>query len=129
MAFVHGKSSYFKLGANDISAFVTKVGFKPSAAASETTTFTKNSKTFIAGLKDCAMQVDFLWDSVVDGYLFAAYGAISTWEYGPAGSTAGLVKYSGSAILTDMGEDSDVGNAVSGSASFQVTGDVTRGTF
>lgn len=133
MAFVHGKGSVFKLAdgsdvLTDISAYIVKVSFKPSAGTNETTTLGKNSKTFIAGLKDGTIQLEFKWDSALDVILWNARGAIKTWEYHPEGTATGKVKYSGSAILQDFPFDSSVSDAVGGSVSLQITGDITRGT-
>lgn len=129
MAFVHGKDSYFKIGSTDVTGYVTKVSFKPSSDTGGTTTFGLSSKTFLAGLKDCTITFDYNWDATLDAALYAVYGAATTFEYGPAGSGGGSVKYSGACILTDYGGDSDVSNVVSGSGTLQVSGTVSRGTY
>ena len=134
MSFVHGKSSVVKIAdgsdvLTDISAFVTKVSFKPSAAANDTTTLGKNSKTFIGGMKDGTIQIDFKFDPTLDVILWNARGTQRAWEYAPQGTTTGNVKYSGNAILTDFPFDSIVTDAVGGSCTLQVTGDITRGVY
>ena len=139
MAFVHGKSAVFKIDNSagtltDISAYVDNVDFPQTVETAETTTFGAGSKTYIVGLKDSTLSVSGKWDgaaSAVDVTLSGIVGqsATVTFEYGPGGSTAGLVKYTGEAILTGYSVSAPVGDVVTFSADFQVTGNVTRTTF
>ena len=129
MAFVHGKNSTFKLDTSggvltDLTEYISNVNFPLSADTAEVTTFGSNSKKYIAGLKDCQFTVDFVWDATLDGYFFALLGApAGTFEYSPDGGTT---EYSGEAILTAYNPASATNDAVKGSATFQVTGDVSR---
>lgn len=128
MAFVHGKNSTFKLdtpaGAlTDLTDYVNNVNFPLSADTAEVTTFGCDSKKYIPGLKDCQFTVETFWDATVDGYLFALLGAAAgTFNYSPDGT----VVYSGEAYLTAYNPASASNDAVKGSATFQVTGDVGR---
>ena len=56
-------------------------------------------------------------------------GVKKPFTYGPAGNTAGMVEYSGNGILTSYNIGNDISGEVRFSATFQVTGGVTRGTF
>ncbi len=47
----------------------------------------------------------------------------------PEGSTSTYVKYTGEAILTSYEKSGAIGDVVTYSAEFQVTGAVTRGTY
>jgi hypothetical protein len=138
MAFVHGKSATFKLDDSagtlrDLSTYVMDIGFPRSIETAETTTFqaTGSAKTFITGLTDASISVSGLFDSVADAYLAGVLGqtATLTFEYGPAGSTAGNIKYTGECIMTSYEVSASVGDSVQASADFQVTGAVTRTTF
>ena len=55
--------------------------------------------------------------------------ATVSFEYGPEGSTSTRVKYSGECILTSYETSAGVGDVVSFTASFQISGAVTRGTW
>jgi len=139
MAFVHGKSTVFKVDNSggtltDISAYVDNVDFPQTVETAETTTFGSGSKTYIVGLKDSTISISGKWDgaaSAVDVTLSGILGqsATVTFEYGPSGSTAGNVKYTGECMLTNYSVSAPVGDVVTFSGDFQVTGAVTRTTF
>lgn len=136
MAFVHGKSGAFKLDNSggtltDISAYLDNVSFPESVETGETTVFGNASKTYVVGLKDTTISLSGKWDSVVDAHLAGILGqsATVTFEYGPAGSTAGLVKYTGECIVTSYDVTTPVADVVTFSLELQVTGNVTRTTF
>lgn len=136
MPFVHGKSAVFKVDDSggtlrDISAYLEEVSFPRSIETAETTTFGNSAKTYITGLTDATISVSGLFDATADGYLAGVVGNAATlsFEYGPAGSAGGAIKYSGECIMTSYEVSAPVGDKVSASAEFQVTGTVTRGTW
>lgn len=128
MAFVHGKDSEFYLDTSggaltNLTTYVTNVSFPLNVDTAETSAFGSSSKSYVVGLKDCQFTVEFGWDSTLDGYLFALLGAAAgTFNYKPDGT----VVYSGEAYLTAYNPASAVNDAVKGSATFQVTGNVSR---
>ena len=135
MAFVHGKDSVFKLDNSggtltDISSYVNSVDFPETADVAETSTLGSSAKSYIVGLKDATLSIAGLWDSTVDGILGAVVGQSATlsFEYSPEGTGSGAIKYTGECILTSYSQSSPVGDVVSYSADFQVSGAVTRGT-
>ena len=135
MAFVHGKSSVFKLdnasgSLTDISAFVNNVDFPETADVAETTTLGASNKTYISGLKDATISLSGVWDATADAIFGAVVGQAATlsYEYSPQGTTGGNVKYTGECILTNYAISSPVGDVVAFSADLQVSGAVTRGT-
>ena len=135
MAFVHGKSSVFKLdnasgSLTDISAFVNNVDFPETADVAETSVLGASNKTFIVGLKDATISLSGLFDATVDAILGAVVGQTATlsYEYSPEGTASGKVKYTGEAILTNYALSSPVGDVVAYSADLQCSGAVTRGT-
>ncbi len=135
MAFVHGKSSVFKLdnsggSLTDISTYVNSVDFPETADVAETTTLGSSSKSYIVGLKDATLSISGLWDATIDGILGAVVGqtASLSFEYSPEGTGSGAVKYTGECILTSYSQSSPVGDVVGFSADMQVSGDVTRAT-
>jgi predicted secreted protein len=136
--FRHGKNAVFKVDNSggtltDISSALTDVSLPRSIETAETTTFgvTGGAKTYITGLNDATLSVSGRFDATVDAHLAGILGQDATvsFEYGPAGSTAGYVKFTGEAIMTKYDLSSPVGDVVSFSADFQVTGQITRGTY
>ena len=134
MAFVHGKTAVFQVdnsggSLTDISAYCDNIDFPLTADTAEVTTFGDASKEYIGGLKDATISISGSWDATADGVLAGIIGLAGSFEYGPAGSTGGNIKYTGEAICTSYNVTAPVGDKVSFSAEFQVTGDVTRGTY
>jgi hypothetical protein len=136
MAFVHGKSAVFKLdnaagSLVDYSAYLEEVSMPRSVETAETTTFGSSAKSYITGLSDATISISGKFDSAADATLVAVLGQAATlsFEYGPAGSTAGLIKYSGECIMTSYEIGATVGDAVTASVELQVTGTITRGTW
>lgn len=138
MAFVHGKSAVFKLDDSggtlrDLSTYLDDIGFPRDIETAETTTFgvAGSAKTYIVGLSDATISISGKFDATADGYLAGVVGNSATlsFEYGPAGSTGGNVKYSGECIMTSYEVSASVGDVVTASADFQVTGQITRGTW
>jgi len=134
--FRHGKSTVFKVDNNagtltDISNTLTDVSFPQSVDTAETSTFGSSAKSYVVGLTDSTLSVSGNFDATVDAHLAAIVGKADSvsFEYGPEGSTAGMVKYTGEALLTSYEKSGAVGDVVSYSAEFQVTGAVTRGTY
>ena len=135
MAFVHGKSSAFKLdnasgSLTDISAFVNNVDFPETADVAETSVLGASNKTYIVGLKDATISLSGLFDATADAIFGAVVGQTATlsFEYSPEGTSSGKIKYTGECILTNYAMSSPVGDVVAYSADLQVSGAVTRGT-
>ena len=76
MAFVHGKSSVFKLdnasgSITDISAFVNNVDFPETADVAESSVLGASNKTYLVGLRDASISLSGLFDATVDAILGA----------------------------------------------------------
>lgn len=134
--FRHGKTAVFKVDDSggtlrDISDAANSISFPREAEALETTSFGSSDRTYIVGFKNQTISVEGSFDATYDGYLAGTLGQDATvsFEYGPEGSTATRVKYSGEAILTSYESSAGVGDVVNFSASWQITGAVTRGTW
>ena len=99
-----------------------------SVDTAEVTAFGQNDKAYIAGLRDATIPLEGFADATVDGYLagILGWGTPVAWEVYPSGSATGLVKYSGSAILTKYETQTSVSDAVKISGELQVTGAITR---
>jgi hypothetical protein len=132
--FVHGKSTDFAIddtggSSRNISDTLTDVSFPQTIDTAETTAFGSSNKSYIVGLKDTTISVSGIWDATVDGYLSGTEPASRSFIYGPAGTTSGNVKYTGEAIMTNYSQSNPVGDVVTFTADFQVTGAVTRTTY
>jgi hypothetical protein len=134
--FRHGKSTVFKVDnaagqLTNISDTLTDVSFPRSVDTAETSAFGDSAKTYIVGLSDATVSVSGNFDATVDAHLSAVLGQAATlsFEYGPEGSTSPQVKYTGECILTSYEKSGAIGDVVTYSAEFQVTGAVTRGTY
>ena len=131
--FTHGKDAAFKIDDSggtlrDISNVLTDVAVSRTADVAEVSAFSNSSKAYVAGLKDATITVSGSFDATVDGYLSGILGSEGSFEFYPIGTTSGNPKSSGECILTSYDRTPDVGGAVSFTASFQVSGDVTEGT-
>ena len=134
--FRHGKSTVFKVDNNagtltDISNTLTDVSFPQSVDTAETSAFGASAKAYIVGLTDGTFSGSGNFDATVDAHLAAIVGKADSvsFEYGPEGSTATYVKYTGEALLTSYEKSGAIGDVVTYSAEFQVTGAITRGTY
>lgn len=141
MAFTHGKDAAFKIDDSagtlrTLSQYVAQVSGLPGGRnLSEVTALGDGGTKSIPGLQNVSFTVSGHYDStattgpdvVLSGLRTAT--ATATFEYGPEGSTTGKIKYSGECWLTEYTVDAGVAEKVSFSASLQVDGTVTRGTF
>lgn len=134
--FRHGKSTVFKIDDSggtlrDISNTLTDVSFPRSIDTAESSSFGDSAKQYVVGLSDATISVSGNFDATIDGYLAGTVGQAATlsFEYGPEGSTSGYVKFSGECILTSYEVSGAIGDVVTYSAEYQVTGSVTRGTW
>lgn len=141
MAFIHGKNSKFSIDNSsgtpvDISAYCEDVSLSRDIETAETTTFGNSSKQYIVGLTDATISVSGKFDaagaSTVDSVLSGILGqeASVSFEYVPGGGTIGSSNpgYQGECYLTSYEVSGSVGDVTSFSASFQVTGAITRAT-
>ena len=133
---VQGKDLNFTLDNSggsvvDLSTYVmgSGVDFGRDIEALLPPTAGDNSNTYIPGLKDATFSVEFDYNDTLVDHLDGVYGSASlSFVYGPSGSTSGYNKYSGECMMTSVPITSPIGlNTVS--ADFQVTGDVTAGTY
>lgn len=140
MAFVHGKGVVFKLdnaagSLQTLTTYVDSVTFDNSVDMAETTTMGAEAKTYVSGQSDGTFSVGGKWDGTATTGPHAILQSLvglettSSFEVGPEGSTSGKVKLSGECFLTGYSASMPVGDVVSFTADFQITGAVTNGTW
>lgn len=137
MAASHGSTAVLKLTSGgtlrDISSYVTSTGLQTEIDKAETTGLGSTVKGYIAGLPDVSIPIEGIYDPTTDGYLYTVFSAGvgsggTAFEYYPAGTASGQVKYSGTAIMTKYEIKTDVGDANQISAELQINGALTRAT-
>jgi hypothetical protein len=141
VATAHGKDSYFAVEDSaastlrNISPHVKNVEFNVGNDTHDTTTKGDEGHEFLPGLTNGTISVTGLWDDTASTgsqtVLSGLIGIETTvgFEYGPEGSTTGMVKYSGECVLSTYQESSPVDDMVAFSAEFNISGSVTIGTF
>jgi hypothetical protein len=134
--FRHGKSAVFKVDNSggtltDISNTLNSVSFPREAETLETTSFGSSDRSYVVGFKNQTISIEGSFDATVDSHLAGILGQEATvsFEYGPEGSTVSYTKYTGEALMTSYETSAGVGDIVSYSAEFQITGAVTRGAY
>lgn len=141
MSFVHGKSSIFKLDDSGgtlrtLTSYVDSVqGLPAGRNLSEVTVFGDSGTKSVPGLVNATFTISGHFDSTattgpnaVLNSLRAA-SATASFEYGPEGSSTGNTKFSGECWMTEYTVNSAVADKVGFSATFQVDGTVTAGTY
>lgn len=140
MAFVHGKGAVFKIDnaagtLQVLTAYVDSISFSNTVDTAESTTMGSEVKTYLSGQSDGTLSISGKYDSTAstgpDVILNGIVGndASSTYEIGPEGSTSGKIKYTGECFLTTYAISMPVGDVVTFSADFQLTGAVTKTTW
>ena len=134
--FRHGKNASFKVDNSsgtltDISNTLNSVTFPREIETLETTSFGSSNRSYVVGFTGATISIEGSFDATVDAHLAGILGqeASVSFEYGPEGTTSTYVKYTGECFLTSYETSAGVGDIVSYSAEFQVTGAITRGTF
>ena len=134
--FRHGKNAVFKVDNSggtltDISNTLNSVSFPREIETLETTSFGSSNRSYVVGFQDATISIEGSFDATVDAHLAGILGqeASVSIEYGPEGSTAGQVKYTAEAFMTSYESSAGVGDIVTFSAEFQITGAITRGTY
>lgn len=140
MAFTHGKGGAFRIDnaagvLQTLTAYLDNWSFGNSVDMAETTTMGAEAKTYVSGQSDSTISISGKYDSTVttgpDVVLQGLVGleTTSTFELGPEGATAGKVRYTGECFLTGYEITVPVGDVVTFTADFQVSGAITRNTF
>lgn len=132
MARQHSRLTVITVGATDLSAFITSSELGRTKDSHETTGYGVTAKTYIGGLEDATFSMEGIYDDGASDTprtvlmpMLAADAAATTIVRRPEGTGSGRAQESFSAILVDYTESNPVGDLVTFSAEFQVTGDIT----
>jgi len=141
MAFKAGTTSYFALNnvggtAVNLSPYIDSLTLPATTDTTEVSTFGTQAKVMIT-LQTGGEQISLSgpYDAVVATHLdnlkkaHAAGSAAAGFVWGPGGSVASEYRVAGSAFVTQFDLSSSVGGRVEYSASLQISGAVTTGTF
>ena len=118
-----------------VSGRTNTVALSWTSESPEVTAFTETTRSRVpGGLLDWEITADIWYDeasSQVDSIFSGLMGGSGTKVYfGPAGSTSGGVKYSGSAVLTEYSMNFAVADAGTANVAFSArSGSLTRGTW
>lgn len=138
--FRHGRNAYFAVDNSggtltNLTSMLREANHSKSVDLAETSAFGTFDKTFVVGMREGRVSVSGMFSAAaasdVDPVLAGILGqeASVTFEYGPEGNTSGYTRYTGECYLTSYEINAAIGDMVSLSAEFQVTGAVTRNTF
>jgi len=124
VAFVHGSDATLSIDATDVSAYTDNVSFTKNQATVDVSAFGDNDEAYIAGLRGATLNCSGPWDATADAVFEGCFDQASVaFSYSPDGGTT---TYSGNCFITDYNPSAGVADRVAWSASFQITGTVSR---
>ena len=141
MAFKPGYLGYFSLDnaagtPTDISGYLDNISVPQSADTLDVSVMGDTSKQFIAGMTDGdQISISGPYDATIHTHLTgckaaqAAGTASFTYDWGPGGSVSGQAKVSGEVLVVGYELSNSTGGRAEYSATLQVTGTVTNGTW
>ena len=132
MAFVHGKNTAVTLDGEDLSPYINDSSFKRAADKHDTTTYGRNSKTYLLGLNDGTCEISGIYDNTTltspAGILRPLQGgAAVTLVWMPEGDGSGLPTSTVPVLVESYDETAPVADLVAWTATLQFTGDVVDG--
>lgn len=115
----------------DVSPYADNTGADLSSAQLDVSVFGTAAKAYLNGQTDGKVTLSGPADSTLHAVLATLYtaGSTTSWIYGPGGSVAGQVRMAGSANVESYGISSSADGRVEYTASLQITGAITSGTF
>ena len=136
IAYGPAKDSYFAIdnvngNSVDLTAYITNVSFDVDGNLIDVTTMSDNWHEKIRGQADATLSIEGIFDPFPGTVLqhLGTASSSSTWVYGPQGTVAAKLKYTGECFLTSYSYPAGIDEAVTFSAEFQNTGTVTFTTF
>lgn len=125
MAFVHGKGTVFKVGANDLSAFCKTSEVTIGADVSDVTGYGANGHAYFGGLLDSKVTVSGTYDSGATSprkILLPLVGTTTTFTRQPEGTAVGKPQDTGSCVVKSYVETNPVADMITWSCELTVSG-------
>lgn len=141
MAFSHGKKQVFWLDNSagslaNLTAYFEDIAFPRVIETATVNTLGDDNRERIVGVADGNFSGSGKWDPALDAHIAGVMTALLsgsiasvTYEYGPAGSASGAVKYTGECIVNEFEVSGGTGDAQGFSFGAELTGAVTRTTW
>jgi len=136
MAFRAGTTSKLYISTaggvvTDVSSYADTTGADLSSAQLNVSVFGTQAMAYLNGQTDGKLSIGGPLDVTMHTLIAGLYSAGSTasWIYGPGGSVASQSRLAGSLNVESYSIKSDASGRVEYSASLQITGAVTAGTF
>ena len=139
MATFDQASAYFSINDGSdrsLGAYITDIDGLPGAVGlHDATTLGDTGTKDVDGLDNTTFSIRGYYDDTATTGLEAVIGALwasranATFRYGPKGSTAGFLKYSGSIKVSNFSLPVKVGSLTLFEAQLKLQGRVARGTF
>ena len=135
MAFRAGTTTALYLGTatlTNLSPYSDNISYPQTTEQLDVSVFGTASKGFIPGLQDGdQISVSGPYDVAVHSLITGAKsaGSLLGFVFGPGGSVASQARSAGSVYVAQYSVSTAVGGRVEYSASLQVTGAITNGTF
>lgn len=134
--FRHGKGGYLSLSDTAGTTFVLSSGMdtcdlQTAVEMADVTTFGDDDRVYIPGLRNHSGSFAGHMASTHEGKLRGMLGnsTASQFKYGPQGNTTGYTKLSGALHVSGLTIAAGVGDKVSVSGSYQITGAVASTKF
>lgn len=137
----HGMNGYFSIedsGATvlrNLSPYLNSIEPSWSNDIHDDTTFGQTGHTKRGGLTDGSINISGMWDKTTDVGTYTVLRSLLgtqapvNWEYGPEGNASGKVKESGLGVLESYAESVPVADLITFTATIQVSGAITDGTW
>ena len=140
MAFKAGYQGDFRLDnaggtLTDIRPYIDTVSVTQSNETLDVSALGTVSKSYLTGMQDGQVSFSGPYDTTIAQHLsglraaHAAGTATFSFQWGPGGSTSGEAQVTGECILTSYDLSTGTGGRAEYSASLQLSGTITNGTF
>jgi hypothetical protein len=128
MANVHGKNTTLLLNSNDFSQYFNNVDMAKAVDVAESTTFGKNSKTYVTGAKDGTITLGGFFDRTADAVIQPLIASDIVIAVGVDGTDATKRVTFANGNITNYGVSAPVGDIVAVSMDFQADTGLHVGT-
>jgi hypothetical protein len=131
MTFVQGKDVVVSLDGDDLSVYCNKVDMEREAESLDTTTFGRDSKTYVGGLKDGKVSLEGIYDSSATGprgIIEPLLGTTVELIYQPEGSGTGKPTKTVDVVVEKYKESTEVAGMIKWTADLQCSDEMAVAT-